>query len=65
VPPGLPARLASGAPTDPDNLKGPISVSDSFLVGPDPFSVRHIRLAHEFGLGAADLDGLEIIELVA
>jgi len=34
-------------------------------VGHDPFSIRHIRLAHEFGLGAADLDGLEIIELVA
>ena len=35
------------------------------LLGHDPFSIRHIRLAHELGLGTADLGEVEIIELMA
>ena len=33
------------------------------ILGYDPFSIRHIRLAHERRLGTADLSEVEIIEL--
>jgi len=32
-------------------------------LGLDPMSIRHLRLAHELGLGVADLSEIELVEL--
>jgi len=35
------------------------------LLGHDPMSIRHLRLAHELGLGTADLGEIEVVEVQA
>ena len=35
------------------------------LLGLDPMSIRHLRLAHELGLGTADLDQIRMVRLRA
>jgi len=35
------------------------------LLGYDPMSIRHLRLAHEVGLGTAELSEIEVVEVRA